>query len=192
MGEELTSWYKLHKNVETPGILSEAVKVNLSGEEGTMKGWEIVLSILCSFAMWSTCCDLIISAFFMILTHEYLLEFFFLTRRTVPKDPAYRKEYLNQGWSSYRSLLGWPPVSFAVSSTYYIILFENPDGNIWFQLFNHKIALQKLIRNCVIIFPTHNQKYPKSWMEGISCLLVLGSLKVTVEENKIAKLVLNR
>ena len=51
MSEELTSRYKLHKNVETPGILSEAVEVNLSGTEGTMKGWEIVLSILCSLAM---------------------------------------------------------------------------------------------------------------------------------------------
>jgi hypothetical protein len=87
VGEELSSRNELHEHVEVAGILCEAVEVNLSGRGCTTKGWEMVLRILYSLAMWSTCCDLMSSDFFMILTQEYLLVFFFLTSRTVPKDP---------------------------------------------------------------------------------------------------------
>ena len=41
-----------------------------------------------SLEMWSTCCDLISSSFFIILTQKYLFEFFFFTSRTFPKEPT--------------------------------------------------------------------------------------------------------
>lgn len=70
VGEQFSSWHVLQEQVEISAVLCDAVEVDLSVVGVTMKGCEMVLSILYSLEMWSTCFTLMISSFFIILTHE--------------------------------------------------------------------------------------------------------------------------
>lgn len=68
VGEQFASRDVLHKDVEIACILGEAVETDLLQMASTMKGWEMVLKILYSLKMWSTCLLFMMSSFFMILT----------------------------------------------------------------------------------------------------------------------------
>jgi hypothetical protein len=101
--EELTSRNVLEEHVELSCVLRESLEGDLDGRRDTIKGCEIELRIRYSLAMWSTCCDLMISSFFMIFTQEYLPLVFFLTSRTRPNEPASRKEYPHPALSDTRN-----------------------------------------------------------------------------------------
>lgn len=88
MREEFSSGDVLHEDVEIAGVLGEALEVDLNKKDTTMKGWLMLLRMRYSLEMWSTCCDLISSSFFIILTQKYLFEFFFFTSRTLPNEPT--------------------------------------------------------------------------------------------------------
>lgn len=119
MSEELSSGDVLHVDVKIAGVLGESFEVNLNKKDSTMKGWLIVLRMRYSLEMWSTCCDLMSSSFFMILTQKYLFEFFFLTSRTLPKEPMSYRAYLLRELQGTRSplYLPIPFLFFRLSST---------------------------------------------------------------------------
>lgn len=125
MGEELTPRHVLHEHVEVAGVLRESLEVDLRGGRGTMKGWEMELKMRYSLEMWSTCCDLISSSFFMIFTQLYFPVFFFFTSRTCPNEPALPHPYPIPGWSGTRSP-SEPPLPdrfFTLSSTALLIFY---------------------------------------------------------------------
>lgn len=51
MSKQLPARNVLHEHVQASGILSQSIKVNLSNEQHTIKGWLIELRILYSLLM---------------------------------------------------------------------------------------------------------------------------------------------
>ena len=69
----------------TPAIKNGPKKITLFFF--TMKGWSMFESKVFSFITWSTCFNLMISAFFKIFKATHLLVILFLANFTLPKDP---------------------------------------------------------------------------------------------------------
>lgn len=123
MSEEFSPRHIFHEDVKTAWVLSDSFEINLRQATSTIKVWFIELSILYSLDMWSTCCALIISSLFIILTQEYRTVFFFLTKRTLPNEPNSLIPYPRLQQTSNHNLWYWQ-TQFS-SPTFLIILWAN-------------------------------------------------------------------